>query len=235
MKKLKKLDPEKTLAYIRGLNRRSLKYRIINRLPRPSTVQLFYRIDIYDPKGKLYKTTGDQPSHSFVKAFLQLLELMMANAWESAPDTVSIVDTGGSNRNSSFNIGQYHTRLWVCEAPAGNDDYGILVGTGTTPPATDDNNMETVIVHGTGSGQLSYSACAVGQATEIGANMDLQITRSFINGSGDTVSITECGLAVRHSIIGTSTYYFLIIHDAADQDVPDGYTAYVTYTIRTTV
>lgn len=234
---MKKLDLNKTLAYIRGLNRRSLKFRLVNKLPipKPSTIQLLYRIDIFDPKGKLYKTTGDQPSHSFVKQFLQLMEILMAHPYDSYPDSVTIVDTGGSGRSYSASQSSYISHLMATEAGAGNTTYGILVGTGETAPATGDYSLETQISHGTGAGQLSYGATTVDHATEIGANMDMIITRAFVNGSGASITIKECGIVVRHMHWGSGYYYFLIIHDAANQAVPDGYTAYVTYTIRTTV
>ena len=236
MKTNLKFDSEKIAAYIRGLNAQDLKLRLKNLRYRASTIKLFVRVDIINPKtGKLVKTTGDRPSHSFVKAFLQLMELLTANKWEVAPDYVSIVDYGGTTRNSSFNIGQYHTRLMCSEAEAANALYGILVGTGTSTPANTDNAMETLIVNGSSAGQLQYGSCAVGAAAVVGANVDMVIARTFVNGSGGSITIREVGWVVRHAIIGTSTYYFLVAHDLVNQAVADGYIAVVSYTLRTTV
>ena len=159
----------------------------------------------------------------------------MAHPWDSSPDSVGIKDTGGSNRTFAFNIGQYVTRILSCEAGAGDVNYGIVVGTGTNAPASDDYDLQTKIAHGSSAGQLQYGATTVAQAAVVGANVDMLFSRVFVNASGGSITLKEAGLIVRHALIGTTGYYFLVIRDAVDQEVADTYIAVVTYTLRTTV
>ena len=159
----------------------------------------------------------------------------MAHPWDSSPDSVGIKDTGGTNRNFAFNIGQYVTRLLSCEAGAGDVNYGIVVGTGTDAPASADYDLQTKVAHGSGAGLLQYGATSVAQAAVVGANVDMVFSRIFVNASGGSITLREAGLIVRHALIGTTGYYFLVIRDAVNQEVADTYIAVVTYTLRTTV
>ena len=232
---VKKFDVEKTLAYIRALNRRSLRLRLADLLPRPPTIQLLHRIDIYDKNGKLVKTTGDMKSHSFVLQFLQMMEIHMAHAFGSNPDSIQVKDTGGILRTWSYTSAQYLPYLFTTEAEANNVEYGILVGTGTTTPAQDDYALETKILHGSTSGKLQYGATVVNEAAIVGSNVDMVVTRTFINASGATITIREVGLAVYERWSGSTAYYFLWAHDSVNQSVDNTYVAVVTYTLRTTV
>ena len=159
----------------------------------------------------------------------------MAHPWDTAPDYVGIKDTGGTNRNSAFNIGQYVTRLLSCEAAGADVNYGIVVGTGTDAPASADYDLQTKVAHGSGAGQLQYGATSVANAAVVGANVDIVISRIFVNASGGSITLREAGLIVRHALIGTTGYYFLVIHDAVNQAIANTYIAVVTYTLRTTV
>jgi hypothetical protein len=232
---MKKFGAEKSLAYLRGLNPRSLGLRLADVAHRAPTIQLLRRIDIYDSNGKLIRTTGDRRSHSFVLQFLQILELHMAHIYSSNPDGVTVKDTDGNNRAWSYTSSQYVANTLAVEAPSTDDSYGILVGTGTTAPALDDYQLETKTAHGSGSGQLQYGATSVAAAAIVGSNVDMVISRTFINASGASITIREVGLALREMWYGSTNYKFLIAHDAVNQTVENTYIAVVTYTVRVTV
>jgi len=251
---------KQTMPQLRALNFWTLKQKILDHtIQRTPTIQLLQKIDIYrlcpadreklvaienskeqlaflKEHGCLVRSTGEMKSHSFVLQFLQLLEISMAHVQTIASDTVSIRDTGNTLRSISNSSATNQNALyyWSTEAPSGTSTYGIGVGTGTTAPATSDYVLETPIAHGTGAGQLQWASCGVGGAGIAGANVDSVIIRTFINGSGGSITVREIGLMTTWAS-GTTQYNFLIAHDAVNQAVADGEVAVVAYTMRTTV
>ena len=78
---------------------------------------------------------------------------------------------------------------------AGNTNYGILVGTGTTAWSFEDYALATKIAHGTGSGQLSYAGqVAPSLSWNSGTRVySIQIQRQFSNNSAGSITINEVG------------------------------------------
>jgi hypothetical protein len=181
-------------------------------------IQVYYRISVRDDKtGKIVKKGRLRKSKSFVIAFLQIMSS------EMMADTPSIKDTGGTNR--VVTAGQSLATNGAINSVAA----GTIVGTGTTAPTNTDNKIGTLIVPGSGSGQLNYGAQSDVAAQVVGANVDYTQTRTFQNLSGATITITEIAM------YGTySTFTFCIIRDLATQAVLNNQTATVTYTLRTT-
>jgi hypothetical protein len=169
---------------------------------------------------------------SFVKAFLQMMEVLTAHAYDDYSDAVTIKDTSNTDnniQNNSTDTGG--DKLFASEAPAGNTSYGLLVGTGVTAPTVSDYTMETLIAHGTAATQLSYGATAVSAATVSGTSTILAIIRSYTNGSGGAITVKEIGWV-------TETYnakYNLMLRDSVDQAIADAATSTLTLTIVTTV
>lgn len=247
----KPLLPRDFAAYLRGLNLWTLKQKIKDHtIQKTSTIQLLQKIDIYqlsdvdraklieiaDAKeqqvflkthGVLKRTTGEMKSHSFVLQFLQHIEVIFAHLASVAPDFVYVLDSTNTSR-TLYTIANSTLAL---EAPATNEYYGILVGTGVTAPANTDYTMQTKVAHGSTANKLQYGACAVNAAGIVGANVDLVITRIFINGSGGAITLREIGLANYY----TATLYFLFTHDAVNQAIANTEVALVSYDFRTTV
>jgi len=179
--------------------------------------------------GQLRKTTGEMKSHSFVKQFLQQMELSIAHAASVASDSVTIKDTSNADNLIAFATAAANT-YWALEAPANTSTYGIQIGTGVTAPATADYTVETQIAHGVGAGQMQYGATGVCAAAVVGANMDLVIARPFTNSSGDSITVKEIT-----AVFSTQGKYNLGAHDAVNQAVANGESLVVTYVMRTTV
>jgi hypothetical protein len=108
----------------------------------------------------------------------------------------------------------------------------IVAGTGTTPPANIDYKIETKIAQGSAVAQLQHGATACSAANINGANVDMVISRIFINGSGGTITLKEIGIYPKNAI---QTNVFLLIHDAVNQTINNGEVALVSYDMRTTV
>ena len=117
-------------------------------------------------------------------------------------------------------------------APAGEDNYGILVGTDSTPFDVMQYSLGAKISHGTGSGQLSYGE----QSTIVGTAEYEQWQRSFDNNSGADITVREIGMACRTTKLfdGTSeTHYILLARDViTPTTVPNGGRLTVRYTFR---
>lgn len=179
--------------------------------------------------GKIVKVRKKQ-SRSFVKAWLQLIEMALAHPYNTASDSVNITDTSNTARACSWATEDAQTH-WALEAPVSNTNYGVLIGTGTTAPATADYGMETLIAEGAGAGQMNYAATSVLAAGVSGANMEMEMTRAIVNNSGGSITVKEVGLVVQNA----TTWYFLIVRDAVNDAVSDGQTYTITYKFTTTV
>ena len=232
---------------------------------RTSTIQLLQKIDIYhlsainlaklvsiaDGKeqiaflqshGKLDRTTGEMKSHSFVLQFSQcVIDFAMSRTWlngSSNPvaNSSCVRDTGNTLRQLGYATASF---TWGNEsatnAPAANTTYGILVGTGTTAPASLDYVMQTLTAQGSAANQLQYQATAVGSSGVVGSNVDTVIARVLVNGSGGTITIREVGIGITQIDSAGSQRYFLVAHDAVNQAIANGEIAIVSYDVRTTV
>ena len=87
-----------------------------------------------------------------------------------------------------------------CFAPDNDSSYGIVVGNGTNAVVINDYKLASQITHGTSSGQLDYDT-----HTLIGPTVDTQnnkayfsFVRSFVNRSGSTITVSECGIIARN-------------------------------------
>jgi hypothetical protein len=187
--------------------------------------------------GTLKKTTGAMKSHSFVVQFMQHAEVMMChNKGDMVAAYPYAKETGGSSQaiwggsNGSINA------FLSCLAPSGTSTWGIAVGTGTTAPAVNDYKMETQIAHGVASGMLYYGSSGASGTIIVGSSCQITFLRTFGNTSGGTITLKEIGLQCSTAVGGSQAYYqYLLAHDAVNQDVTNGQTAIVTYTMQTTV
>ena len=187
-----------------------------------ATFKLYLTTKVTDRNGRVvHKKT--RASKSFVLQFLQLLETQLYGT------VVSIDNTAGVAKNINPNaIGLR------CNPAVTVSTYGIQVGTGATATASADYVMETLIAHGVGAGELQYGAHSKVTAQIVGANVDFQLSRTFVNGSGGGINVTEFGLTMVGQSVGNE--YFLCIHDVIGAvAVANGQTLTVTYTLRTTV
>lgn len=194
-------------------------------------LETYYRILKHGPGGRLVYDTGLIPSHSYVIQFLELIR-----AWFGITDKNATDVTGAESVLMDVTPDDSDTKGRV-DPGVGNDTHGIVVGTNAGVTAEDNENyaLDTKILHsGTGeANKLNYQAVTFIKAREVGANVDLDISRPFLNESGGTITVKEIGLICKNT---TDTKYHLLLRDVvSDEDVEDGYTLTVVYTLRTTV
>jgi len=197
---------------------------------------VYYQIIVSDTKtGKVIRKTRKRRSRSFVKQFLQLLEASLRHEYGSAGHSVSTLDTGNTSRVIVTDSGKNTTEWWCADAVENDGTYGLVVGTSSSAESNTDYQLGTIIAEGSGAGQLDYSSHTWITTAVVGANVDFQVQRPFINNSGGSITIEEVGLYVKFSV-PTGTFIFCVIRDITGSVVvADGQTATVDYTFRTTV
>lgn len=192
-----------------------------------AAMELLLRLVVKDEKGQVIQDTGQMPSKSYVLAFLRYIYCLFDN-----PGNYLQKATNGTNLYIYYTTqdGEDHCRA---DAPTANDDYGIVVGTGTTAVDNIDHKLDTQLTEGAGAGNISHGAMVVGSAGVVGANVDLVLNRAFTNNTGSTIAVAEAGVYIARA----ASWYHCIIRDVLPSpvNVPDKCSLTVYYTLRTTV
>ena len=196
-------------------------------------IETYYRILKHNSKGKLVKDSGLIHCHSYVIQFLEMLRGALLNNVAS----VNATDVDGAETLIWYNSGAIQGSGRI-NALAGDDTYGIVVGTnaGSTPENNENYELDTKIIHSAvgAAGQLNYQAVTMLTARVVGANIDLDVSRAFLNETGSTITVKEIGLQSEQTS-GPSKYHLLLRDVVTDEDVLNGFTLTVIYTLRTTV
>lgn len=186
--------------------------------------------------GKVVKTVKKK-GNGFLKNFMALLcGLLFDNI-----ATANIRDTTGTYYDARV---RYYAaddtfRNAHAEAGEGITDRGILVGTGTTPPAPTDYSLESLIEHGTGAGQMYYYATNVVGISVSDNEISFDVVREIANQSGADITVYEIGLAIYYYYVEDGTPYnlnVLLIRDVISDGitVPNGQSLRITYRIKAT-
>ena len=200
----------------------------ITRLLNEGEVGAVLELTISDKNGRIVKHI-QRKAESFVQQFLQLFYIQSCQIAERL--LYPIKDTGNNIRNiCESNLS------FASNAALGDTNFGIMVGTGTTDPAINDYKLQTPIAHGTGSGQLQYSAVTFGAPAADSTTSQFTITRNFANGSSGSVTVYEIGLYVKGYVYNTA-YYFMTLRDVISGgiSVGAGQTLTVNYRIQAVI
>lgn len=191
-------------------------------------LETYYRILKHGPNGKLVKDTGLITSHSYVIQFLELIESFFGSTAKIATDIDGVESNLTKRPDQIQNMGRV-------DAGIGTDDYGIVVGinTGSSAEDNEDYVLDTPIAEGSAEGELSYQAVTFITPTVDAPNVDFDITRTFLNESGGTITVKEIGIICKN--ISDTKYHLLLRDVVSDEAVLAGYTLTVVYTLRTTV
>jgi hypothetical protein len=170
-----------------------------------------------------------QKSESFVRGFLDMLNSMMYGA--NGLSAGFAQDLWGGYTS----ITQQYQNMSAMGA-VGAYSWGIAVGTGTIAPTISDVSLQTIIAHGSGAGQLNFSAMTYGAPTSDVTRSQFYLTRDFSNASGGSITVNEAGLFLYNNPLnGTppSTEVILAIRDviAGGYAVPNGQTLVLNYMI----
>jgi hypothetical protein len=88
---------------------------------------------------------------------------------------------------------------------------GICVGSSQIPYDINQYNLQSLITHGTGTGQLQYGSNNVSFFSINGTTATWTINKTFSNESGNTVNINEIGII--HATSSEGGLIFLMLRD----------------------
>lgn len=182
-------------------------------------------------KNRVIKSKYNIPGHSFVKQFIQWLYYSTFYIEDYC------IDTSNVSRQLSTVL-NYTASGFL--GPVSNSSYGVQVGTGTTAVTINDYKIETLIAHGTSTGQLQYSAGTITAPSVDATTTTLRLSRVFTNGSGATITVNEVALtSYFNTINGSNDYYgayFLMCRDLVSPiEVTNGQQLTINYNLKTTI
>ena len=199
------------------------------------SLELRKRIILHNKEGEVTYDSGDLPSHSFVKGFLQGMQLTYGNVVAPLAEFKTVagalytpnVDTIWSTADYPFSVdNDLDNALW-----------GILLGDDDTTPEENDNfRLDSVIEAGAAAGQVNYGITQWDAGTTIDGNeVRWSFNRTMTNNSGAGVTVKEIGAYVR--IFNSPLLYVMILRDIITPSItiPTGETMTVQYTVKTDV
>lgn len=210
--------------------------------------EAYWECEVRDGGGNVIQTLK-QHSHSWVRNAYNMMFCYLAgkdlNHNSFGAGYLSLKDTGGTVRYGGGGVCHSNTTSldtvsgWGYRGSAGNDTYGILVGSGTNPESFEDYALQSKIANGTGAGQLSYveSEAHVVSWTSGTLTMKNELARYFNNNSGNAVNVNEVALVLRgYQPGGTYSYSFMTARDklVTTVTVPNTGQLKVTYTVQLT-
>ena len=213
--------------------------------------ECFLEMKVTLPDGKAIHQ-HKQRSHSWVRNAYNVLFSQLAakngNDGTFGAGKLSGRDTGGNIRSGEHTLGTVNN--WSSNpylrtqdvshgfvGNAGDNAWGIQIGTGTNAESFEDYALQTPIANGSGAGQMAYSA---GEATVLAydastRSYSAQIKRYINNNSAGDIAIAETGLICRTRGFSAfvSDQNFLYCRDRIDPAVtiPASGQVLVTYTI----
>lgn len=187
-------------------------------------IEAWLEVTIRNRNGRIIRHTKRR-SHSFVSMFFAIMQAQTGQA-----NVAGCTDNAGN----AVTVNPSSAAVYAVTAASGSATYGIQVGTGTIAPSPTDYKLSALIANGSGVGQLNYGACTVGQFTVAAGATTLAITRTWTNGSGASITVTEVGIVCEANSSHASPDYFLILHDLATYQVPNGGNMTAVYTLKGT-
>ena len=190
------------------MDRHEAKYREMRRLGQLlhiPTIEAFLALEVFDKDGQPI-WSHRQRSHSWVRNAYNSIFTQLAG--KNADDaTFGAGKLSGKNTAGAMVTGE--GVLGIAEnadgtaygyrSSAGDDTFGILVGSGTNAESLEDFALQTKIANGVGAGQLSYVASDnhVITWTEATKTFKNELVRYFNNNSGGGVGINEVALVMK--------------------------------------
>jgi len=201
-------------------------------------VEVFLHAYNYDARSHLTQRLI-QRGDSFLPNFVGMLYSQFNVPYNGSSSSGSGPDT--SNYTTAFEGGPidpgtgniyFSNYLFCTNASSGDASYGIQVGTGTAANSTSTYTLASQIANGTGSGRLSYGSHSYNWSTGLTSTT---VARSFSNGSGASVTVSEVGLV--WSSRNATQYRFMMIRDVLSSSftVANGGNFNVQYNISITV
>jgi len=189
-----------------------------------------YELEVRDADGKLVKRVKGI-SDSFVRNWIRMLRTMHLCTTSLETLNVSLLQTNGVSGTFVVNTVAGSSLIQMgAKCPADTNAYGIRVGTNPAPFDRTHYELQTIIAHGSGAGQMLYGATTIEDYSETDGEVQFRHIRAIVNNSGASITVYEIGIAIANMSAGT-VRYFLIARDviAGGVVVPAGNTLTIRY------
>ena len=191
---------------------------------------LWYEVIVRDYHGKVISCERGG-AHSFLKQWNEFIWY-----FHCLGTIYPKITTGSATKLDS------HDNNFRMNAGEGDASLGIVIGTDNTPVAIDDYAMGAQIAEGYGAGQMHHLANSIATSVVSPLNCGYLISRIIVNNSGGLITVRESGLYHQHSYrYGPVAYQFYFYSSCGvrdvfttPQDVPDGGSITVNYTLQVT-
>jgi len=166
-------------------------------------MKLWLELVIEKDRAVMYKAKCRSFVNNFAKIIAACLGARVTGGYYDFSST-TVVDVNGNAvtvygqwfEGASYGYGG-GTSPFGLFAPGGDDSFGVVVGSGSTPVSTTDYRLASKILHGAGAGQLDYGTHVV--TSSFGSSSSyIDVARSFTNRSGGDVTVRETGLIARN-------------------------------------
>jgi len=181
-------------------------------------------------------------SHSFINNFAYLIQHGMDAQSNSDWRSISNGAYPASNYGGAIGYNGCVLAGMYIIGVVNDTTRGIIAGTSNTPFSVSQYDLQSPIVNGTGSGQMTYAAMAVSPAYPTFSSPDilLEVNRDMANNSGSAITIREIGLKGYPSYVTLGAFYpkieVLFLRDVvADTVVNAGQVLNVKYILKTVV
>ena len=190
-------------------------------------LQFYIAAETRDRCGKITHRMRRRKCRSFIQGYNWAVCAQFLGSSSPSPTLGPVRDTGGTNRNlRTCGI------PFRCSAGAGVTDTGIRVGTSNTPVAIGQYALQAPIPQGLGAGQMEHLAQTFSFIGVVGNQCSFQTERVIVNNSGATIAVREAGIYMTVFDAATTARYLMAARDLISEDVPDGGSITVTYTVR---
>jgi hypothetical protein len=143
---------------------------------------------------------NDYPNVAFGDGSLRV------RAYNSAGDQNYAYIYSLRTNNNLDTHGTYSLGLY---AQSGVNYTGAAVGTGSTAFSFDDRTLATLIAHGTGSSQMSYSASETITRTWSDPTMTIRTAKTITNNSAASITVNEIGFFINYAANGGYTGFLI--------------------------
>jgi len=206
--------------------------------------EAFLTLEVFDKDGKLIQR-HHQRSHSWTR---NAYNVLFSNLACVNPDDdtfgagkLSGKDTGGvvkhGDNGAVINTASFEGTSYGYRAAAGEDGWGILVGTGAAVESFEDYVLGDQFTEGTGAGQISHVESEAPDKSYAGTTWTHALIRYFNNNTGADRAVNEVALVLKYIVFGTGVVAIILMSRdklASTVTVPDTGQLKVTYTIQLT-
>ena len=233
---------------IRGVERRRDKevaqsishdvHRIMN--AEEANLSLFYELEVRDKDGRIISSRRER-SRSLLRNFALIVRTLLAGniAGVITHTTLDVKVSITKRDGTTFSFPSLMYSNGAENAPAvmeaaameRNDNYGVIVGAGSTAVTRDDYDLETQYKDGIGANQLIHGKTTVEDVDGTPPDSVWRVIRTFTNESDATITVREIGLAVL-----CQGNYVLIARDvlSTPEDIPSAASLTVRYVFKVT-